>query len=147
MTMRSHTNGSQPCCAHSTHLHRACQGWPCINKTYAAPSLATKRFKLLTHNVWCHIPMSYLKQPYHAMPGSRFQERLRLFARHCAAIKYDVVAVQELFLWKLWPLPVGRSNFDLLARYAGESFGWVHMYACGDFVVGRDGYALTGLNH
>ena len=85
----------------------------------------TQTFRLLTHNVWCHYPMSFLKQCGHAMAGYQFEQRLRLLAKHCAATPYDVIAVQELFLWQLWPLPIGRANFDLLARLLGEA-GYRH---------------------
>ena len=83
-----------------------------------------RRLRVLTHNLWCHYPMSLVKQCAHAMPGRAFEARLRLFAAHCAAERYDVVCVQELFLWRLWPLE-GCGNFELLAALLADG-GLVH---------------------
>ena len=95
--------------------------------------------KLLTQNVWCHYPASFnpLRQmpstPPHeddqpadpmvgfqlsnkAMPGYLCRKRLRLLAQHVLAGQYDVICIQELFIWKAWPIGAGRGNFDYFAR-------------------------------
>jgi endonuclease/exonuclease/phosphatase family metal-dependent hydrolase len=75
--------------------------------------------RVLTHNVWCHYPAS-LKPSWRGaaetMPGYAFAARLHLLADHIASAGYDVVAVQELFLYRLWPLADGDGNFNLFAE-------------------------------
>ena len=51
-------------------------------------------FRILTQNVWCHYPMSFLKQCPRAMPGRNTLQRLDVHAEHCSREQYDIVAIQ-----------------------------------------------------
>jgi hypothetical protein len=78
--------------------------------------------RLLTHNLWCHYPMSILKPCAGALPGWDFTRRLRRFGEHVRSHGgYDVVCVQEVFLFTLWPFGT-VSNFEQLTN---------EMRACG----------------
>lgn len=60
----------------------------------------SQNLSILTHNVWCHYPMSYMPwtQADNLMDGALCKERLALLAKHCKDVDYDVVCLQELFV-------------------------------------------------
>mmetsp|Transcript_81667 Transcript_81667/g.142391 ORF Transcript_81667/g.142391 Transcript_81667/m.142391 type:complete len:303 (-) Transcript_81667:166-1074(-) len=70
---------------------------------------------VLTQNVWCHYPMSLLKQEQHAMRGAGFEERLALFAEYVSAQGIDVLLCQELFLAKIC-FHLSSHNFDMFTE-------------------------------
>jgi len=75
--------------------------------------------KILTQNVWCHYPMSFVpgKQCRHALRGRNINERLDILAEHIAEEKYDIVFIQELFIQKMWPFTSeNRDNFRFFAE-------------------------------
>lgn len=81
--------------------------------------------RILTQNVWCHYPMSFVKPWTNAMAGYRCESRLDLLATHIEQQKYDVVCLQELFVWRVWPLQDKRFNFDFMVKRLSKS-GYVH---------------------
>lgn len=78
---------------------------------------------LLTQNLWCHYPMTLLKQCPYAMSGARFEDRLKSFSQYISEKGIDVVLCQELFLAKLVGLT--RHNFDCFSSEM-ESIGLIH---------------------
>lgn len=83
--------------------------------------------RILSHNVWCHYPMTYVpwKQCGHAIWGFRCKTRLELLARHINSVQYDVVCLQELFVLRLSSLYELRSNFDYMVDLLAQG-GYVH---------------------
>eukprot|EP00040_Diaphanoeca_grandis_P032421 m.196467 g.196467 ORF g.196467 m.196467 type:complete len:318 (-) comp32620_c10_seq1:76-1029(-) len=82
-------------------------------------------FRVLTQNVWCHYPMTFVSPCSHAMAGYPCQSRLELLAAHIIAENYDVVCLQELFVWRVWPMSDQSANFDFMVRRLGSA-GYVH---------------------
>ena len=84
------------------------------------------RLRVLTYNVWCHYPMSFLKQPSRVMWGFQCQARLALLAQHIVEAQYDVVCLQELFLLRVGPWGAAmRANWDfVVARLAIGGYRW-----------------------
>ena len=97
-----------------SHRQKAAAAEPVDAGAVVEPAAAAS-LRLLTQNVWCHYPMSFVKGCAHAMPGWDCAGRLRRLAAHVAAAGCDVVCVQELFLLRLWPLADNSCNFDLFA--------------------------------
>ena len=55
-----------------------------------------------------------------AMPGSQMSARLDVLAAHIAAASYDIVCIQELFLWKLCCCE-GSANFTSFRQQLHEA--------------------------
>lgn len=70
---------------------------------------------VVTQNLWCHYPMTLLKQESGVMPGKSFEERLLLFAEYVRDNAVDVVLVQELFVFRLGPFYTD-NNFTVFAQ-------------------------------
>ena len=60
--------------------------------------------------------MTYLKQHDHVLPGFATDQRLRAFAHHVVNEQYDIVCVQEVFVWRLGCM-VGDNNFVALRGF------------------------------
>lgn len=72
-------------------------------------TLNTSQLRILSMNVWCHYPMSVVKQSKDTMWGFSFRKRLQLLISAIAKNKYDIVCVQELFVAKLGPLTLNGN--------------------------------------
>ena len=70
--------------------------------------------QVLTQNLWCHYPMTLIKPYPPAQHGACFLQRLRCFADHVRTVGYDIVMVQELFLFKIGPFGT-TTNFEFCA--------------------------------
>lgn len=73
---------------------------------------------VVTQNLWCHYPMTLLKQESGVMTGKCFEHRLRLFAEYVKDNAIDVVMVQELFLFRIGPVYT-NNNFTVFAQAMG----------------------------
>lgn len=96
---------------------------PMADSSQGAAIEETRPLRILTHNVWCHYPMSFVQRCPWAMLGRHFHARLSLLADHIKTVEYDVVCIQELFVWSLWPVTDfvnGRSNFDFFRERMQE---------------------------
>ena len=68
----------------------------------------SRNIKIMTHNIWCHYPMSIVpwKQSSQIMLGTKFIERLTTLANYIEVNDYDIICIQELFIWKI----LGRDS-------------------------------------
>lgn len=79
-----------------------------------SPTATTDRVRVLTQNLWCHYPLSIVKPFAGAQPGWAFKARIDGFGEHVREAGYDVVLLQEVFLFKLGPFGT-TANFEYAA--------------------------------
>jgi endonuclease/exonuclease/phosphatase family metal-dependent hydrolase len=80
-----------------------------------ADAILPSTLTVVTQNLWCHYPMSLLKQEAGVMPGKSFEERLLLFSEYVKDNTVDVVVVQELFVFRMGPFYTNH-NFTTFAQ-------------------------------